>query len=80
MTMPSNGKPVPIQRGQHVQPGPMSFEVTAGYGNGPAGPTRVVKLHIEHVTGSTELVMDADFGSKMAKALLAASTGLQIAK
>lgn len=75
--MPPNGK-TPMVRGQHVQPGPMSFEVNAGWTTS-SPPQRVIKLHVEHSTGSTELIMDAGFAGTIGKALIAATSGLQIA-
>jgi len=73
VTMPSgNGvtpqKPKPIERGQHVAPGPMSFEASRRIYNLPTGPVTMVVLRFETVTGTTELVMAPEFASTISQA------------
>jgi hypothetical protein len=82
MTMPNGAqpKPVPVQRGQHVQPSPLSFEASARLGNTPQGPVRMVVLRFETVVGSIELVMPSDFASQVGQAVIKASSGIEIAR
>jgi len=85
VTMPSgNGvtpqKPKPIERGQHVAPGPMSFEASRRIYNLPTGPVTMVVLRFETVTGTTELVMAPEFASTISQAMLRAATGIEIAR
>lgn len=81
MTMPNGSQPPqPVVRGQNVAPTALSFEVSAKVANTPEGPMRLVVLRLEHSTGSGEFVMPSDFAAAISRALLAASSGLQIAR
>jgi hypothetical protein len=77
--MPNGPHPLPTPvRGCNVAPVPLAFNVEKRHAQTAAGPLSVVVLRFEHATGSTELIMPTDFAADVGKAMVAASSGIQI--
>jgi hypothetical protein len=70
---------IPV-RGCHVVPQPnTTFYIESRFVPSSEGPIKVVTIRLEHSAGSTELVVPADFAHNLARALIKASTGIEIA-